>query len=78
VCGLDQIHAFAFSTHALSLHLSIDMILRARKLEVCLIGIQAGRVELGEGPSSAIREAVETLVDALTALFRPAGQERGR
>jgi len=72
ICKPDQIHRFAFSTHALSVHLMIDMIRWEKKLEVCLIGIQADRMRLGDCLSPAMREAVETLVDTLTELFRPA------
>lgn len=71
VCTPDEIHGFAFSTHALSLHLSIDLIRREKKLEVYLIGIQAGRMRLGDCLSPATRDAVETLVDTLAELFRP-------
>jgi len=71
VCAPDQVHRFAFSTHALSLHLSIDVIRREKKLEVYLIGIQATGTRLGDCLSPAMREAVETVVDTLTALFRP-------
>jgi len=71
VCTPDEIHGFAFSTHALSLHLSIDLIRREKKLEVYVIGVQAGGTKLGDCLSPAMREAVETLVDTLTQLFRP-------
>ena len=71
VCMPEEIRGFAFSTHALSLHLSIDLIRRERKLEVYLIGIQAGRTKLGDCLSPAMQEAVEALADTLTQLFRP-------
>ena len=71
VCPPDQIHRFAFFTHALSFHLSIEVIRRQKKLEVYLIGIQADRMRLGDRLSPAMREAVETLVDTLAELFRP-------
>jgi hydrogenase 3 maturation protease len=69
ICVPDQIRRFAFSTHALSLHLSIDVIRREKKLEVYLIGIQPGGMRLGDSLSPAIQAAVETLVDTLTELF---------
>lgn len=72
ICTPDQVRRFAFSTHALSLHSLVDVIRREKKLEVYLIGIQAGRTRLGDCLSPAMREAVETVVDTLTALFRPA------
>ncbi|MBM4024388.1 MAG: hydrogenase 3 maturation endopeptidase HyCI [Planctomycetes bacterium] len=67
----EQIHRLAFSTHALSLHLSLDLIRRERKLEAYVIGIQAARTKLGDGVSSPVRKAVETLVDTLTGLLQP-------
>ena len=69
VCAPDQIRRFAFSTHALSLHLSIDVVRREKKLDVYVIGIQAGRMRMGDCLSPAIQAAVETLVDTLTELF---------
>jgi hydrogenase 3 maturation protease len=69
LCTPDQIQRFAFSTHALSLHLLIDMLQRERKLEVWLIGVQAGTMRWGDGLSPALRTAVETLVETLAAVF---------
>jgi hydrogenase 3 maturation protease len=71
VCTPDEIHRFTFSTHALSLHLSIDLIRRERKVEVYVVGVQAGRTKLGDCLSPAVREAIGTLADTLTQLFRP-------
>jgi hydrogenase 3 maturation protease len=67
----EQIHGLAFSTHALSVHLSINVIRREKKVEVYVIGVQAGRTRLGDCLSPAMREAVEILVDTFTQLFRP-------
>lgn len=71
VCAPDEIHGFTFSTHALSLHLSIDLIRREKDVEVCVIGVQAGRTKFGDCLSPAMGKAVETLADTLTQLFRP-------
>jgi hydrogenase 3 maturation protease len=71
VCAPDEIHRFTFSTHALSLHLSIDLIRRERKCEVRVIGIQTSRTKLGDGLSPAMREAAGTLADTLVQLFPP-------
>jgi hydrogenase 3 maturation protease len=71
LCRPDEIPPLAFSTHALTFHLSLDLIRREKNLEVCVLGVQAGRRELGEGLSPAVGQAVETLVDTLTELFRP-------
>ncbi len=71
VCAPEQLHRFALSTHALSLHLLIDMIRRERELDVYLIGIQADRMRFGDSLSPAVQDAVETLVDTLIELFKP-------
>jgi hydrogenase 3 maturation protease len=70
VCTPDEIHRFASCTHALSFHLSIDLIRREKKLDICVIGVQAENTRLGDGISPPAREAVETLTDTLTELFR--------
>jgi hydrogenase 3 maturation protease len=67
----DEIQGFAFSTHALSLHLSIDLICREKAIDVRVIGVQAGRTKLGSCLSPAVEEAVGTLADTLTQFFRP-------
>jgi Ni,Fe-hydrogenase maturation factor len=65
----DEIHGFTFSTHALALHLSIDLIRRERKLEV-YDRIQAARTKLGD---CLTRHAgVQWIqLDTFTKLFRP-------
>jgi hydrogenase 3 maturation protease len=75
VLAPEQIHELAFSTHALSLHLSIDLIRRERKLEVYVIGVQVATTKLGDCVSSPVRKAVETLADTLTELLQPDQQE---
>jgi hydrogenase 3 maturation protease len=67
----DEIPQFTFSTHALSLHLSLDLIRRERNVEICVLGIQAGRTGLGDSLSPAVRRAVEALADILIQLFPP-------
>lgn len=71
VCMPEEIRGFAFSTHALSLHLSIELICRETNLEVRVIGIQASGTKLGDCLSPAVRDAAETLADTLIELFRP-------
>jgi hydrogenase 3 maturation protease len=71
VCAPEKIHEFTFSTHALSLHLALDLIRRETNVEVCVLGVQAGTMKFGDCLSPAVREAVETLADTLTQLFRP-------
>lgn len=72
LCRPDQIRPLAVSTHALSLHLFVAVVRQKQKFPAYLIGIQAGRTRLGDDLSPALREAVETVVDTLTALFPPA------
>jgi len=64
-----EIRRFAFSTHALSLHLFIDRLQQERPLTAHLIGIQAGERGLGDTVSSAVHEAIETLAVTLAVLF---------
>jgi len=72
VCTPDELHRYAISTHALSLHLAIDMIRRDTKLDVRLIGIQANRMKFGDSLSPAVRDAAAMLADTLAELFTPA------
>jgi hydrogenase 3 maturation protease len=65
-----EIHRFAFSTHALSLHLFVEMLRTHRPVEVRVIGIQAGSCELGGGPSPAVQTAIEMLAATLE-MFHP-------
>ena len=74
LCSPDDIPAFAFGTHALSLHLSIDLIRRERRVDVYLVGIQADKAELGDDLSPAARNAVEAFVSAFLSAFPPADQ----
>lgn len=69
LCTPDQIRAPAFCTHALSLNLAIDLIRHERRLEVYLIGMQADRLQFGDGLSAAASGAVETLVSAFIEIF---------
>lgn len=77
IVPLDQVDRSVFSTHALSLHLSIDLIRRERALEACLVGIQAGNVRLGDCLSPAVEDAVERLVGMLTECFPSAQPQCG-
>jgi hydrogenase 3 maturation protease len=77
IVPLDQVDRSIFSTHALSLHLSIDLIRRERALEACLIGIQAESVQLGGCLSPAVGDAVDRLVDMLTESFPSAEPKCG-
>lgn len=67
--GPEQIRKSGLSTHALSLHLFIDMLRRDRGIDVHLIGIQAGHTRLGDPVSPAVEQAIETLVDTFRERF---------
>jgi hydrogenase 3 maturation protease len=69
-----EIREFAFSTHALSLHLFIETLQRDRPFDVRVIGIQTGSRQLGDGVSPAVQQAVETLADTLQTLLPPPAQ----
>lgn len=76
LCSPDDIPAYAFGTHALSLHLSIDLIRRERRVQVYLVGIQVNKVELGDSLSPPARKAMEAFVSAFLSTFHPARQPR--
>ncbi|MDI6451550.1 hydrogenase 3 maturation endopeptidase HyCI [Anaerobaca lacustris] len=69
-----EICAFAFGTHALSLHLFLQELGRERPLDVRLIGIQPGPRELGGSVSSAVQKTIELLAAAMETLFQPSVQ----
>jgi hydrogenase 3 maturation protease len=71
----EQIRKFAFSTHALSLHLFIDL-LRGNSITpekkgfaVYLIGLQVCHTDLGAPVSPAVERSVRRLADAFIDLF---------
>ncbi len=65
----DQISDFAFSTHALSLHLFVDMLRQDIDVEVFLLGIQPGCMRLGEPVSPPVWESVQMVTGVLGDLF---------
>ena len=67
--GSEQIRKSGLSTHALSLHLFIDVLRREASMDVHLIGIQAGHLRLGDPVSPAVEHAIETLVDTFCKRF---------
>jgi len=67
--GPEQIRKSGLSTHALSLHLFIDVLRREGDMDVHLIGIQAGHTRLGDPVSPAVEGAIETLVDTFRERF---------
>lgn len=67
----EQISSFAFSTHALSPHLFIDMITRQIQVEVYLLGIQPAQTQLGQSISNQVTEAIQQLTQTFTEVFPP-------
>jgi hydrogenase 3 maturation protease len=67
--GPEQIRKSGLSTHALSLHLFIDVLRREGDMDVHLIGIQAGHTRLGDPLSPAVERAIAMLVDTFCKQF---------
>jgi len=65
----DEMSAFAFSTHALSPHLFLDLLHQEIDVDVCLVGVQPGHTRLGEPVSSAVHDSIEILAGALMEIF---------
>ena len=65
----DQVSDFAFSTHALSLHLFVDMLRQDVDVEVFLLGIQPECVRLGEPVSPSVWKSIQTVSGLLRDLF---------
>jgi len=65
----DEVSDFAFSTHALSLHLFVNMLRQDIDVEVFLLGIQPGCIRLGEPVSPPVWESVQRVAGILRDLF---------
>jgi hydrogenase 3 maturation protease len=65
----DQISSFAFSTHALSPHLLLDLLRQEIDVDVYLVGIQPGHTRLGQPVSAAVRDSIETIAGLLLDVF---------
>ena len=74
--GPEQVSRFSLSTHALSLHLLIDLLRRENDLAVHLIGIQVRHVQLGRPLSPEVNRAAHVLANTLREVFRPATEPR--
>lgn len=64
-----DIDSFAFSTHALSPRLFLDVLRRETAADICLIGIQPGHTELGQPVCPAVQESVRMLADLIVGIF---------
>jgi hydrogenase 3 maturation protease len=65
----EQLNSLAFSTHALSPRLFVDMIKTEIEVEVYFVGVQPEHVRLGEPLSRRVSRAMETLKAVLTEVF---------
>ncbi len=68
----EQLNSIVISTHTLSPHLFIDMILQSIKPEVYCIGIQPAQTQLGQPVSSLVSQAIKLLCGILIEIFPPA------
>ncbi len=64
-----DINSVAFSTHALSPRLFLDVLRRETGADICLIGIQPGHTELGQPVCPAVQESVRMLADLMAGIF---------
>lgn len=67
----EQLNSFAFSTHALSPHLFVDLIHQEIDVDVYIVGIQPAQTQLGQSVSAQVSKAVQSLIDSLSKIFPP-------
>ncbi|MHC4631705.1 MAG: hydrogenase 3 maturation endopeptidase HyCI [Planctomycetota bacterium] len=65
----EQLNSHAFSTHALSPRLFVDMVYQSIKVDIYFIGIQPAQTQLGESVSPQASQAVQQLSQTLVELF---------
>lgn len=65
----EETGTFAFSTHALSLHLFVDVVRQGVDVEVHLLGVQPGCTELGRPVTEPVRKAIESLAEMFQETF---------
>jgi len=64
-----DINSFAFSTHALSPRLFLDVLRSETGADICLIGIQPSHTEFGRPVCPAVQESVRMLADLIAGVF---------
>jgi len=64
-----EIGAFAFSTHAMSLHLFVDALGRRANVDVYLLGVQPGCTELAQPVTEPVQRAIDIVVRTITEVF---------
>lgn len=70
----DQINDAAFSTHALSLRLFIDVLRTDVDVEVLVLGVQPVGTQLGRPVSAPVQESIAEVTAVLAAIFPAADQ----
>ena len=74
----DQINDAAFSTHALSLRLFVDVLRQDIEVDVLVLGIQPGSTRLGAPVSSRVEGSIQLVTDALREVFPVADRSTER
>ncbi len=69
VFTLDQINDFAFSTHALSLRLFVEVVRTDIEVDVLLLGVQPLCTLLGQPVSDPVQESIQELIGMLSDVF---------
>jgi len=69
---LDQINDVAFSTHALSLRLFVDVLRTEIDVEVLLLGVQPSCTQLGQPVSGPVQAAIRDVGETLMTMLPPA------
>jgi hydrogenase 3 maturation protease len=64
-----DVDAFAFSTHALSPRLFVDMVRMEREVSVLMIGIQPVNTDMGVPVSPAVKKSIDILASLLVDTF---------
>jgi hydrogenase 3 maturation protease len=67
IFDIKDLSRFLFSTHSLSPHLFIETIQSEIEVEVIFIGIQPANLQLGQGLSKQVSDAIAVLADKVKA-----------
>lgn len=65
----EEVASSAFSTHALSPRLFIDLLLAEMDIDIHLIGIQPAQTAFGEPVCPEVQESLDALSDLMVQLF---------
>lgn len=72
VFTLDQINDVAFSTHALSLRLFVDVLRTEIEVDVLLLGVQPIGTQLGQSVSAPVQASIREVAETLITMLPPA------